>query len=83
MSGFTARSFEERLAAAEPAGERRRPRIGDSVTAEIERRVLSPIETAMPAAAPIVEAVRRCGGCTHARHQLGSDEPHPDPGSVV
>ncbi len=55
-----------------------RPKQGDRLAAQIERRILSPITEAYPAAAPLVEAVRRCGGCTHAQHQLGSDQPHPD-----
>lgn len=51
---------------------------GDKLAALIERRVLTPIEQAIPAAAQVVASVRRCGGCTQAKHQLGSNDRHPD-----
>lgn len=56
---------------------------GDALAARIEQHVLEPLERHVPAAAELVETVRRCGGCAHARHALGSVEPHPDPGVVV
>ena len=57
--------------------------MGDRIAAEIEARVLAPVERAIPAAAPIVEAVRRCGGCTQAKHALGSNQSHPDTSAPV
>ncbi len=55
-------------------------RPGDVASSLIERHVLSQAEAHAPG---IVAAVRRCGGCTQAKHALGSAEPHPDPGVVL
>ncbi len=70
------------LLRAEPAPRPAQP-LGDRVAHRIETRILAPIEQAAPSLAPIVEAVRRCGGCTQARHTLGSALPHPDSGTVI
>lgn len=51
---------------------------GDALAARIEAGVLAPLERALPAAAPVIRGIRKCGGCTHARHALGSEEKHPD-----
>jgi hypothetical protein len=53
---------------------------GDRVSSEIERRILRPVESYAPG---IVKALRRCGGCGHAKHAMGSNQPHPDAGTVV
>ena len=50
-------------------------KLGDKIASRIERHILQPMEKRAPA---IVRAVRKCGGCTHAKHQLGSAEKHPD-----
>lgn len=57
--------------------------LGDRLAAQIEARVLTPLEQSLRAAAPLLAAVRRCGGCTQAKHAAGSATPHPDPGTVI
>jgi hypothetical protein len=71
------------LLRAEPARPAQPLPLGDRVAHRIETRILAPVEQAAPALAPVVEAVRRCGGCTQARHALGSALPHPDSGTVI
>jgi hypothetical protein len=56
------------------------PPLGDRLAAEIERRLLTPAEAYAPG---VVRAARRCGGCTHAQHALGSTQPHPDTGPII
>lgn len=53
---------------------------GDAIAAAIERSVLTPAEKHAPA---VVAAVRKCGGCTQAKHALGSAGKHPDTGTVI
>jgi hypothetical protein len=56
---------------------------GDVLADQIDRRVLSPIEQAAPAARGFIQQIRKCGGCHQARQRMGSSEPHRDPGIVV
>lgn len=77
------RWYRSQLAAPSHPRPPERPAPGDALAAQIERRVLGPAERALPAAAPLARALRRCGGCAHARHQLGSVEPHPDASAPV
>ncbi len=48
-------------------------KLGDQVAAWIERAVLGPAERAVPAAAGLVEKVRRCGGCAADKARLNGD----------
>lgn len=45
---------------------------GDILAARIERHVPT-----------LAAAAAHCGGCTQARHALGSTSRHPDPGVVI
>ena len=51
------------------------PKLGDRLADEIERRVLTPAEAFAPG---VVQAVRKCGGCGHTQHRLGTDRAGPD-----
>jgi predicted amidophosphoribosyltransferase len=48
------------------------PALGDLIAAQLARH-----------APDLVAAVGQCGGCTHAKHALGSTTAHPDPGIVL
>lgn len=59
------------------------PLPGDALAERIARDLLGPAARAFPSTAAVIAEAERCGGCTHAKHTLGSSEPHPDPGSVI
>jgi hypothetical protein len=52
---------------------------GDAVAGFIERNILAPVEKAVPAAAPAVAAVRRCGGCKSDIARMNGDGTRSSP----
>lgn len=54
--------------------------LGDAVAGLIEQHALSHVAVRAPS---VARSLKKCGGCTQAKHALGSAEKHPDAGAVI